>query len=114
LELFKTAAEDVLKELLPVVDDFSRALNAIDENSDIKALKTGVELVHSKFINTLQGKGLKEFKSIGEKFDPEIHEAITKIPAPKKKLKGKVVDEIEKGYLLNDKVIRFAKVVVGE
>ncbi|MEY2923947.1 MAG: hypothetical protein RLZZ337_487 [Bacteroidota bacterium] len=114
LELFKTASQDILTELIPVIDDFERAQKAISEKSDFKVLKEGVDLVFHKFNNTLKSKGLKAFDAIGKEFDPDFHEAVTKIPAPSKKLRGKVVDEIEKGYMLNDKVIRFAKVVVGE
>jgi molecular chaperone GrpE len=86
----------------------------MDKNGDIKTIRKGVDLVYNKFKSSLESKGLKAFKSIEQMFDPEIHEAITKIPAPSKKLVGKVVDEIEKGYKLNDKVIRYAKVVVGQ
>ncbi|MGB0851414.1 MAG: nucleotide exchange factor GrpE [Bacteroidia bacterium] len=114
IELFKTAGQDIMTDLIPVIDDFERALQNMDKKADVKAVRKGVDLVYNKFKNTLESKGLKPFKSIENEFDPEIHEAITKIPAPSKKLKGKVVDEIEKGYKLNDKVIRFAKVVVGE
>ena len=114
LDLMKTASEDVLVDLLPVIDDFERAMKSMDDKSDLKSIKEGVSLVHHKFINTLGSKGLKAFDSIGSSFDPEIHEAVTKIPAPSKKMRGKVVDEIEKGYKLNEKVIRYAKVVVGE
>ncbi len=114
LELFKTAGEDILTDLLPVLDDFERALQNMDKKGDVKTIRKGVDLVYNKFKNTLDSKGLKPFTSIETPFDPDVHEAITKIPAPSKKLKGKVVDEVEKGYKLNDKVIRFAKVVVGE
>jgi molecular chaperone GrpE len=114
LELFKTASQDILTELIPVLDDFERAQKALTEKADFNVLKQGVDLVFHKFNNTLTSKGLKAFESIGKAFDPDFHEAVTKIPAPSKKLRGKVVDEIEKGYMLNDKVIRFAKVVVGE
>ncbi|MEN8696837.1 MAG: nucleotide exchange factor GrpE [Bacteroidia bacterium] len=114
VELFKTAGQDILTDLLPVMDDFERALQNMDKKANVKTIRTGVDLVYNKFKSTLENKGLKHFKSIETAFDPEVHEAITKIPAPSKKLKGKVVDEIEKGYKLNDKVIRFAKVVVGE
>lgn len=114
LELFKTAGQDILTDLLPVLDDFDRAMQNMDSSDDAEAIQTGINLIYSKFKSILENKGLKHFKSIETEFDPEVHEAITKIPAPNKKLKGKVVDEIEKGYMLNDKVIRFAKVVVGE
>ena len=114
LELFKTAGQDILTDLLPVLDDFDRAMQNMDSSDDTEAIQTGINLIYSKFKSILENRGLKHFKSIETEFDPEVHEAITKIPAPNKKLKGKVVDEIEKGYMLNDKVIRFAKVVVGE
>ena len=114
LELFKTAGQDIMVDLIPVLDDFERALQNMDKKGDVKTIRKGVDLVYNKFKNSLESKGLKPFKSVETEFDPEIHDAITKIPAPSKKLKGKVVDEIEKGYKLNDKVIRYAKVVVGE
>ena len=114
LELFKTAGQDILTDLLPVLDDFDRAMQNMDSSEESEAIQTGINLIYNKFKSVLENKGLKHFKSIETEFDPEVHEAITKIPAPSKKLKGKVVDEIEKGYMLNDKVIRFAKVVVGE
>lgn len=115
LELYKTAAEDVLVALLPVIDDFERAQKANKDVDDIKALKEGFELIYDKLLKTLQQKGLKAIpSSIGEKFDLELHEAITQIPAPTEKEKGNILDEVEKGYTLNDKVIRFTKVVVGQ
>ena len=114
LELFKTAGQDILTDLLPILDDFERAMHNMESSDDTEAIQTGINLIYNKFKSILENKGLKHFKSIENDFDPEVHEAITKIPAPSKKLKGKVVDEIEKGYMLNDKVIRFAKVVVGE
>lgn len=114
LELFSTAGKDILTDLLPVLDDMERAIKSNEKLEDVAEVRKGLELIHNKFSNILNQKGLKPFKSIGEKFDPEVHDALTKIPAPNKKLKGKVVDEIEKGYTLNEKVIRFAKVVVGE
>ena len=114
LELFKTAGQDILTDLLPVLDDFERAIQNMDSSDDSEAIQTGINLIYNKFKSILENKGLKHFKSIETEFDPEVHEAITKIPAPSKKLKGKVVDEIEKGYMLNDNVIRFAKVVVGK
>jgi molecular chaperone GrpE len=95
------------------LDDLERALKSIGEAEENKAMREGVELVYQKFKKTLESKGLKVMESIGAPFDVELHEAITQIPAPSEELKGKVVDEIEKGYFLNDKVIRFAKVVIG-
>jgi len=116
LELLKSASADLLTELLPVADDFDRTLTSFqtaDENN-LKDMVAGVKLVQSKFISTLERQGLKFFESMEKDFDPDFHEAITKIPAPSKKLKGKVVDVVEKGYMLNDRVLRYAKVVVGE
>jgi molecular chaperone GrpE len=113
-DLIKSAAKDMLEDLLPVVDDFDRTLESMSQTEDVKAFTEGVKLVQNKFMNILQKQGLNHFESKGEEFDPEVHEAITKIPAPSDDLKGKVVDVIEKGYKLNDKVLRYAKVVVGE
>lgn len=113
LDLMKTAGEDVFKLLLPIIDDFERARANMETAQDVPSVKEGVELIYHKLIKELQQKGLKPMEAKGEVFDSEFHEAITQIPAPTEDLKGKVVDEIEKGYFLNDKVIRFAKVVVG-
>lgn len=112
-ELLQTAGKDVIVSLLPVLDDFDRATKAIETATDINPIREGVALVHSKLKSILAQKGLKEIESINSVFDTDNHEAITKIPAPNEELKGKVIDELEKGYTLNDKVIRFAKVVVG-
>jgi len=109
----QNAGKDVIAALLPVLDDFERAMKAMETAADISAVKEGVALVQHKFKNILTQKGLKEMDSKGQVFDADIHEAITNIPAPSDDLKGKVVDELEKGYYLNDKVVRFAKVVVG-
>lgn len=109
----QNAGKDVIAALLPVLDDFERAMKAMETAADVNAVKEGVALVQHKLKNILSQKGLKEMTSKGEPFDAEIHEAITNIPAPTDDLKGKVVDELEKGYYLNDKVVRFAKVVVG-
>ncbi len=113
VELLQTAGKDVIVSLLPVLDDFERAARAMENAKDVAAVKEGVSLVQNKFKNFLAQKGLKEMASKGQVFDPEIHEAVTNIPAPDESLKGKIVDVLEEGYLLNDKVIRFAKVVVG-
>ena len=113
LDLMKSAGEDVFKLLLPIIDDFERARTNMETAEDVPSVKEGVELIYQKLIKELENKGLKPMETKGETFDSEIHEAITQIPAPSKDMKGKVVDEIEKGYFLNDKVIRFAKVVVG-
>jgi molecular chaperone GrpE len=114
IELFKTANQEVLVSLLPVLDDFGRALKAMQTATDIAAVKEGIELVNNKFNAILTSKGLKPMDAAGQPFDSDFHEAITNIPAPTEDMKGKVIDEVEKGYFLNDKVIRFAKVVVGE
>jgi molecular chaperone GrpE len=109
----KAEGKDVITALLPVLDDFDRAIRSMENTTDVTAVKEGVALIQNKLKSVLSQKGLKEMQSIGDTFDPEIHEAITNIPAPADDLKGKVVDEMEKGYYLNDKVIRFAKVIVG-
>lgn len=114
IELFKTAGQDIMTSLLPVLDDFDRTMKSLEQNGDLNALKEGVSLVHHKFRNILEQQGLSAFSAINETFDPDVHEAITNIPAPNEDMKGKVLDEVEKGYKLNDKLIRFAKVVVGE
>lgn len=114
LDLIKTANADAIKSMITVLDDFDRAQKAIESSSDVTAIKDGLNLVHHKLKSTLVSQGLKELENtIGKEFDTDLHEAVTNIPAPTEDLKGKVVDELEKGYLLNDKVIRFAKVVVG-
>ncbi|MGV3598498.1 MAG: nucleotide exchange factor GrpE [Bacteroidota bacterium] len=114
IELMDTAGKDILLSFIPVVDDFERAQKAFENSTDIEAVKEGVTLIHTKFLNILSQKGVKVIESKGQPFDVDYHEAITKIPAPTDDLKGKVVDEVEKGYTLKDKVIRFAKVVIGE
>jgi len=113
IDLLKTANAEVIISLLPVLDDFERALKSVDVNGSEQNLKSGVELIFHKLKNTLEQKGLKRMKSVGEEFNVDLHEAITNIPAPDEELKGKVVDEAESGYFLNDKVIRHAKVIVG-
>ncbi|GAB4045096.1 nucleotide exchange factor GrpE [Spirosoma litoris] len=113
LDLISNANEGVLKALIPVVDDFERAMQSMENTEDVAALKEGVSLIYTKFFKTLEGKGLKPMISKGEPFDADLHESVTQFPAPSPDLKGKVIDEIEKGYYLNDKVIRFAKVIVG-
>ena len=113
LELINNANEGMLKALIPVVDDFERAMQSIDNTNDVAALKEGVSLIYTKLVKTLDGKGLKPMVSKGEAFDADLHESVTQFPAPSEDLKGKVIEEIEKGYYLNDKVIRFAKVIVG-
>lgn len=113
-ELIYNANANLLKDLLSVLDDFERAQKSMVESEDIKALKEGVDLIYNKFFKILQNKGVKLMENqIEQPFDLETQESITQIPAPTEEMKGKVVDVIEKGYFLNDKVLRFAKVVVG-
>ena len=113
IDLIQTAGREVIKELLDVLDDSDRAQKQLDASED-KLVKEGVSLVFNKLRAVLQAKGLKPMESIGKDFDTDLHEAITEIPAPTEELKGKVVDEVIKGYYLNDKIIRHAKVVVGK
>lgn len=113
MELFKTAGQEVILSLLPVLDDFDRAINEISKTQE-KDLLTGVELIRNKFKSTLNNKGLEEvLVEIGDVFSADQHEAITQIAAPSDNLKGKIVDVIEKGYKLGDKVIRYPKVITG-
>ena len=114
VEFSKRAGEDIYLTLLPVLDDFERAMKSINSASDVDALKAGVNLIYSKFKSTLEAQGLKEINSIGTPFNTDLHEAITNVETPDEDMKGKVVDELEKGYFLNDKIIRYAKVVVGK
>lgn len=113
VDLIMNGGADVFKLLLPIIDDFERAQANMETAEDVPSVKEGVSLIYHKMLKELQGKGLKPMETKGEVFDSEIHEAITQIPAPSDDMKGKVIDEVEKGYYLNDKVIRFAKVVVG-
>lgn len=112
-DLFKTANKEVLVSLLPVLDDLERARKSFDEAKDIGPIKEGVDLITSKFKNIVAQQGITEIKSMGEPFNTDLHEAITNVPAPSENQRGKVIDVMEKGYMLNDKVIRFAKVIVG-
>jgi len=114
IDLITNASENVIKELLPILDDFERAIDNNKNVEDASVLKEGFDLIYSKMHKGLINQGLKPMEANGKDFDSEIHEAITKIPAPNEKLKGKVVDVIEKGYKINEKVIRYAKVVIGE
>ncbi|GAA4085128.1 nucleotide exchange factor GrpE [Mucilaginibacter panaciglaebae] len=109
----KMEGREVISDLLPVLDDFERALKATENATEVAPVREGVILIQNKLKNTLSQKGLKPMEAIGQPFDADLHEAITNIPAPSDDLKGKVIDEMEKGYYLNDKVIRFAKVIVG-
>lgn len=113
MDLFKTAGQEVMVSLLPVLDDFDRALKELSKSEDKEMFK-GVELINNKFKETLKNKGLEQIEvSEGDTFDAEVHDAITQIPAPNKKLKGKIIDVVEKGFKLGDRIIRHPKVVVG-
>ncbi len=114
IDIITNASERLLKDIIPVIDDFERAITNNKDVNDASTIKEGFELIYNKLYKTLTDQGLKPMDAAGKVFDTDIHEAITNIPAPSKKMKGKVVDVIEKGYMINDKVIRFAKVVVGE
>jgi molecular chaperone GrpE len=114
IELTKFAGEDILKGLLPVVDDFERGLKNLEQAKDIDAIKEGIGLIYSKFKTFLTNKGLKEIESTDCDFNTDYHEAITKIPVEDKTKSGKIIDVVQKGYMLDDKVVRFSKVVVGE
>jgi len=114
VDLMKTASADIIKNLLPVLDDFDRAKKNADDENTTEEFSDGVMLVYNKLYNTLKNKGLQPMESEGEAFDPDFHEAITEIPAPSDEMKGKIIDTVEKGYLLNDAIIRHAKVVVGK
>ena len=113
MDLFKTASQEVMTALLPVLDDFDRALSELSKLDDKEMFK-GVELISNKFKETLKSKGLEQIEvNQGDAFDAEVHDAITQIPAPNKKLKGKIIDVVEKGFKLGDRIIRHPKVVVG-
>lgn len=114
MDLIRYGSEDAMKGILPLVDDFNRAIKSSENTSDIEALKQGLKLIQVKFAEFLKSNGVHEIEAFGMDLDTDMHEAITKIPAPDEKLKGKIVDVVEKGYKLNDKVIRFSKVVIGE
>lgn len=113
-DLIKTAGEGILSGMLPLVDDFERALKAMETATDVDSIKEGVELIYDKFIKFLLQNGVKEIPTENETFDTDIHEAVTTFPAPSEDMKGKVMECISKGYTLNDKVIRYPKVVVCE
>ncbi len=115
IELFKTASQDVMVSMLPVLDDFERALMHIEEDKEAEELRKGVLLIYNKLISTLEQKGLAKIEvNQGDVFNADDHEAITQIPAPSDDLKGKIIDVVERGYKLGDKVIRFPKVVIGQ
>ena len=115
IDLFKTASEDVMVSLLPVLDDFERALSHIEDDKEAEELRKGVDLIYQKLLTTLEKKGLVAIDTKkGDAFNADDHEAVTQIPAPSEDLKGKIIDVIERGYALGDKVIRFPKVVIGQ
>jgi molecular chaperone GrpE len=114
MELIQTAGKEVIIDLLEVLDDCERAEKQLNTSEDINQVKEGVMLVFNKLRSILTAKGLKPMETINQDFNPDMHEAITEIPASTEELKGKVIDEVQKGYYLNDKIIRFAKVVVGK
>lgn len=113
IELSKTASEEIITALLPIIDDFERAISALSQTEETNNQVEGISLIYNKLKNILIQKGLEEVKVLSEKFDSDFHEAITNIPAPDESQKGKVLDVVQKGYSLNGKIIRFAKVVVG-
>lgn len=113
-EILRNGAEKVLAGLLPIVDDFERGLAATADADDAAAVRSGMELIYNKLVKYLESNGVKAMDSTGKEFDPELHEAIASIPAPSDDLKGKVVDTTQKGYMINDKVLRHAKVAVGQ
>jgi molecular chaperone GrpE len=114
MDLTKYASEDVLLSILPVFDDFERAMKSMDLSADIDAVKQGLHLIYGKFNDFLKAKGVVEIEAIGKELNTDTHEAITKVPVQEEDKKGKIIDVIQKGYMLNDKVIRFSKVVMGE
>ena len=112
-DLVKNGAESAMRDLLPVVDDMERALDAISKGGDLDSIKEGVELIYNKFVKYLESQHVKAIDSTGKDFDTDVHEAVTMFPAPEPSMKGKVIDTTIKGYMINDKVLRHAKVVVG-
>jgi molecular chaperone GrpE len=113
-ELIKTASEELIIKIIPFVDDIERGINAVKTSQDVEAVKEGINLIYGRFKDFLQQNGVKEIEALNQDFNTDFHEAVTKVPALDEQQKGKVVDVIEKGYLLHDKVIRYPKVVVGE
>lgn len=114
LELFATAGKDIIIEFLPIIDDFERAIKSNENSEDLSAIKEGMLLIYDKMLKSFERKGVKKVIAKGERFDADMHEAITEIPVIDESQKGLVIDEIESGYMLNDKMIRFSKVVVGK
>jgi len=113
IDLIKTAGQDIMASILPMLDDMERAIKAMSDAKDINAVKEGVQLVYQKMKSITESKGLKAMDAVGKEFDADLHDAIANVPVSDEKQKGKIIEEIEKGYYLNDKVIRHAKVVVG-
>ena len=113
-DLIKNGAEKAMENLLPVIDDFERALQAISTATDVEGVKEGVDLIYNKFVKYLESNGVKAIESTGEDFNTEFHEAVTLFPAQDESQKGKVIDTVQKGYMINDKVLRHSKVVVGQ
>lgn len=113
-ELIKNGGEKAMLGLLPVIDDFERAIDAIDKSSDVESLKEGVDLIYNKFMKYLESQQVKPMESTGTDFDADVYEAVTTFPAPDESMKGKVIDTVQKGYTINEKVLRHAKVVVGQ
>ncbi|MBE6310595.1 MAG: nucleotide exchange factor GrpE [Bacteroidales bacterium] len=114
VELIKNAAEKAMNNILPIIDDFERAIQANATTDDVNAVREGVELIYNKLIKYLESFGVKAMNTTGETFDAEIHEAVTTFPAQSEDMKGKIIDTVQKGYSINDKVLRHAKVVVGQ
>ena len=113
-DLIKNGGEKAMLELLPVVDDFERAMGALEQSADLESLKDGVNLIYNKFVKYLESQQVKPMESTGMEFDADIYEAVTTFPAPEDSMKGKVIDTVQKGYTINEKVLRHAKVVVGQ
>jgi len=114
LDLLNTAGKDIVLGVIPVIDDFERAIAVAEKATEVESVKEGMVLIKNKMFSVLEQKGLKAMDSIGQPFDAEQHEAITEIPAPNDEMKGKIIDQVEKGYTMNGKIIRYAKVVVGK
>lgn len=114
MELVATGGEDVIKSLLGVMDDIDRALAAMETAKDVDSVRQGVVLIHQKLMDTLRARGLEEIEAIGQELDTDLHEAVAKVPVQEEEKKGKIIDVVQKGYKLKDKVTRYAKVVVGE
>jgi len=114
LDLTKTAGQKIFVNILPVIDDFQRAIQHLDTANDLDAIRSGIELIYNKFMNYLSQHGVKAMDAVNQEFNADLHEAISKVPAPSEEMKGKIIDCVETGYVLDDKVIRFPKVIVGE